>query len=69
MNKPLILFCIQYKDRGSFSKWCVQFGPGTYREKNFKQLYERLSPKQAKFDLEEPKEPKPEIVESHWNSP
>jgi len=49
--------------------WFLSFGPGSYRETNFKELYEATQLKFGAFDLEEPKEPKPEMHESAWNSP
>lgn len=49
--------------------WFLSFGPGSYRESNFKELYEATQVKFGTFELEEGKDPKPEYIETKWSGP
>jgi hypothetical protein len=41
--------------------WFISFGKGTYRESNFKELYEVDETKIVPPTLKEPEDPKPEL--------
>jgi hypothetical protein len=49
--------------------WFISFGKGTYRESNFKELYEVDETKIIPPTLKEPEDPKPELVETKAEGP
>lgn len=49
--------------------WILSFGPGTYREANFKELYDVDSTKIAPPVIKEPTEPAPEMKETKFTGP
>lgn len=54
---------------GDAKGWKISFGKGTYRESNFKELYEIDEAKIVPPVLKEPEEPAPEYKESNAEGP
>lgn len=49
--------------------WVLSFGPGTYRESNFKELYDVDASKITPPIIKEPEEPAPELKETKVGGP